>query len=58
MLRGINDDEIGDLAKKSEEGFQVRFIDWMPIGEVEKDIKGRFVPGMESKARLEELSAR
>lgn len=34
VIRGINDDEIVDLARKtSEAGWNVRFIEWMPVGE-------------------------
>lgn len=54
VLRGINDNEVVDLAKKSEEGFQVRFVEYMPIGGPGEDLRGRFVPGPEIKARVEE----
>ncbi|MFN3347031.1 MAG: GTP 3',8-cyclase MoaA, partial [Candidatus Bipolaricaulaceae bacterium] len=54
VLRGINDDEVVDLAKKAEEGFLVRFIEYMPIGKLGRAFEGQFVPGAEIKARLEE----
>ena len=52
VMRGINDDEVARLAAKSLEGFEVRFIEWMPIGEV-KGFNERFVPGDEIKERIE-----
>lgn len=33
VVRGVNDDEVVDLARKSIEGWNVRFIEWMPVGE-------------------------
>jgi len=54
VMRGINDDEIADLAGKSLEGLTVRFIEWMPIGGVPAGFAGKFVPGDEIKARIEE----
>lgn len=53
VMRGINDDEVAALAAKSREGFQVRFIEWMPIGTLEEDFTERFVSGDEIKARIE-----
>ena len=53
VMRGVNDDEVGALAAKSRDGFQVRFIEWMPIGQLGEDFNARFVPGDEIKARIE-----
>jgi len=34
VIRGMNDDEVVDLARKSlDEGWNVRFIEWMPVGD-------------------------
>jgi len=54
VMRGINDDEVADLAALSREGFGVRFIEWMPIGEPTESFTERFVPGGKIKARIED----
>ena len=34
IIRGLNDDEVVNLARKSvDDGWHVRFIEWMPVGE-------------------------
>jgi cyclic pyranopterin phosphate synthase len=34
VIRGLNDDEVVDLARKSvDDGWHIRFIEWMPVGE-------------------------
>ena len=34
VVRGVNDDEVLDLARKTvSDGWNVRFIEWMPVGE-------------------------
>jgi cyclic pyranopterin phosphate synthase len=34
VIRGLNDDEVVDLARKSvNDGWHIRFIEWMPVGE-------------------------
>lgn len=55
VMRGINDDEILDFARKSiHDGWNVRFIELMPFGELGmKDSKP--VPISEMKERLEAL---
>jgi len=58
VMRGINDDEVADLAALSREGFGVRFIEWMPIGEPTDVFTERFVPGEEIKARIEDALGR
>ena len=35
VIRGLNDDEVVDLARKAQdEGWHLRFIEWMPVGNV------------------------
>jgi cyclic pyranopterin phosphate synthase len=44
IIRGLNDDEVLDLALKSvDEGWNVRFIEWMPVGD--ETMPGVVVPG-------------
>jgi len=43
VIRGYNDNEILDFARKSLEGWHVRFIEYMPIGEGMTD-KGSMSP--------------
>jgi cyclic pyranopterin phosphate synthase len=34
VVRGVNDDEVLDLARKTrDDGWNVRFIEWMPVGD-------------------------
>jgi len=54
VMRGINDDEVADLASMAKRGLQVRFIEWMPIGTSNDDFSSRFVPAYEVRARIEE----
>ncbi|HDL85231.1 MAG TPA: GTP 3',8-cyclase MoaA [Candidatus Acetothermia bacterium] len=54
VMRGINDDEVADLAAMTKDNFQVRFIEWMPIGTSNVDFGSRFVPGDEVRAHIEE----
>ena len=58
VMRGINDDEVADLAAMSRKGFGVRFIEWMPIGEPNERFTERFVPGDKIKERIEESLGR
>jgi cyclic pyranopterin phosphate synthase len=37
VLHGINDDEVIDFARRSLEGWHVRFIEFMPFGTVESE---------------------
>jgi cyclic pyranopterin phosphate synthase len=38
VIRGINDDEVADLARKTvADGWHVRFIEWMPVGVADWD---------------------
>ena len=54
ILRGVNEDEVAELAALARQGFSVRFIEWMPLGSVGEDFRRRFVPGGEIRARVEE----
>jgi cyclic pyranopterin phosphate synthase len=41
VMRGVNDDEVVDMARKTiSDGWQVRFIEWMPVGESGGDLTG------------------
>jgi cyclic pyranopterin phosphate synthase len=54
VLRGVNDDEIIDFAQKTiDEGWHVRFIELIPIGEGQS--RRWFMPLSEIRARIEEL---
>ena len=52
-MRGVNDDEIVDLATFGRErGVEVRFIEWMPLDEDQSWSAGAVVPGEEIIARI------
>ncbi|MFC2020777.1 GTP 3',8-cyclase MoaA [Chloroflexota bacterium] len=52
-LRGINDDEVVDFARKSiNEGWHVRYIEFMPIGAANGEVSGT-VSTREIKERVE-----
>jgi cyclic pyranopterin phosphate synthase len=57
VMRGINDDEVVDLARKTMEAeWNVRFIEWMPVGSnvmVEGNWHERIVTGQEIHQRIE-----
>ena len=57
VIRGLNDDEVVDLARKAmEEGWNLRFIEWMPVGHVagvDVDWRERVVPAAEIRASIE-----
>ena len=54
VLRGVNDDEIIDFARKTmEEGWHVRFIELIPIGQGQR--RRWFMPISEIRSRIEEL---
>jgi len=54
VLRGINDDEVLAFALKSQqEGWNVRFIELMPVGQTE--LSSRFVSTAEIRQRLASL---
>ncbi len=57
VIRGVNDDEVIDFAKMTEEHpFSIRFIEYMQIGEKSKWDKKLFVSSSEIKSRIEEYS--
>lgn len=56
VMRGINDDELIDFARRSkEDGWHVRFIEFMPIGGQSEEWHGRFMPVSEMMERIEPL---
>ena len=56
VIRGINDDEVIDLARKTiTEGWNLRFIEWMPVGETIEDTydwESKFVSEIEIRERI------
>lgn len=53
IMRGINDDEIEDFARLSQEKpYQIRFIELMPMGEAEEIEDKRFISNEEIMERL------
>jgi cyclic pyranopterin phosphate synthase len=56
IMKGINDDEIEDFARLSQEKpYQIRFIELMPMGEAEEIEDKRFISNEEIMERLPEL---
>ncbi|MFO8101108.1 MAG: GTP 3',8-cyclase MoaA [Dehalococcoidia bacterium] len=54
-MRGINEDEILDFARKTiKEGWHVRYIEFMPIGQ-NRDDENRFISIPEIRERIETL---
>jgi cyclic pyranopterin phosphate synthase len=54
IMRGINDDEVGDFAALTRNHpYQVRFIEFMPIGPTAHLWRDLFVPAEEILSRLE-----
>jgi GTP 3',8-cyclase len=55
VIRGLNDDEVGDLAQKTlTDGWHVRFIEWMPVGQSAGWATGGAVPISEMRAQIEQ----
>lgn len=55
VIRGLNDDEVAGLAAKSlTDGWHMRFIEWMPIGESRGWAEGGAVPVAEMRAQIEQ----
>lgn len=53
VMRGVNDEEVGDLARWAlEQGFPIRFIEFMPRGEWTEAPAGLVVPTEETFQRL------
>lgn len=58
VQRGVNDDELGDLASWGlERGCTVRFLEVMPIGPMIETIRSQLVPAAEVLGRLSESFA-
>ncbi|MCK5545166.1 MAG: GTP 3',8-cyclase MoaA [Desulfobulbaceae bacterium] len=56
VMRGVNDDELVDFGRLSiDEPFQVRFIEFMPIGEKTSWSNEMYMPMEEIKKRLESM---
>ncbi|MDY6911462.1 MAG: GTP 3',8-cyclase MoaA [Chloroflexota bacterium] len=56
VMRGVNDDEVTDFARKTiDEGWHVRFIEFMPIAEEQQEREGRFISIAEITERVESL---
>ncbi|MGQ9492220.1 MAG: GTP 3',8-cyclase MoaA [Anaerolineae bacterium] len=58
VIRGLNDDEVVDLARKTvEPGWNVRFIEWMPVGNVQELMgagwEDRIVTAQEMRQKIE-----
>jgi cyclic pyranopterin phosphate synthase len=55
-MRGINDDEFVDFARMAvEQPFQVRFIEFMPVGDKSTWQKSQFISSAEIKALISKL---
>jgi cyclic pyranopterin phosphate synthase len=55
VMRGINDDEVGDFAALTRNHpYQVRFIEFMPVGPTSHLWRDLFVPAAEILSRLED----
>ena len=54
VMRGLNDDEVAAMAQRTvTDGWHVRFIEYMPLGEHPLDTSRFFVPAAETRERLE-----
>ncbi len=54
VIRGLNDDEVVDLARKTmAEGWNVRFIEVMPLGADPLWVNDGYVPTAETRGRIE-----
>lgn len=57
VMRGVNDDEIGAFARLSlDKPYNIRFIEFMPIGLVNCWRPDRFMPVSEIKAKIEAMA--
>ena len=55
-MKGVNDDEFEDFGRLAlEQPFQVRFIEFMPVGAQNSGQKDQFVRAEEIKSRIAEL---
>ena len=59
VMRGINDDEVVDLARKTiSDGWNLRFIEWMPVGDSagdEGNWESKMVSENEIRNRVEKV---
>lgn len=54
VMRGVNDDDLGDFAKMSiEKPYSIRFIEYMPVGDVSAHDGSAFISTTEIRRRLE-----
>jgi GTP 3',8-cyclase len=54
VMRGSNDDEVVDMARQSmEPGWNVRFIEWMPVSGQDGKWRDAVVTGQEIRERIE-----
>jgi len=54
MLRGVNDDELEPLVERARrEGWELRFIEFMPLDNDRRWDPSRVVPGPELRARIQ-----
>ncbi len=56
VIRDLNDDEVVDLARRAlDEGWNLRFIEWMPVGEVAltRDWRALVVTAKEIRVQIE-----
>ncbi|MGZ4140796.1 MAG: GTP 3',8-cyclase MoaA [Actinomycetota bacterium] len=55
VMRGTNDDEIADFARFAREtGYEVRFIEFMPLDAQEEWTRAQIVPSREVLARIDD----
>jgi len=54
VIRGQNDDEVVDFAKRTLDGWHVRFIEWMPLGTQRDLARNGYVPTSEIRAQIEQ----
>ncbi len=55
IMRGVNDDEVGDLlAFAHQKGAQMRFIEYMPMGEARFDDHNKLVTAAEMRETLKD----
>jgi len=55
LMRGVNDDEVVALARWArDEGYELRFIEWMPLDFQHSWDRSKLVPGDEIVARIAE----
>jgi cyclic pyranopterin phosphate synthase len=56
LMRGVNDDEVVPLARWArEEGYELRYIEWMPLDFQHTWDRSQLVPGEEVLARIAEV---